>query len=114
MNRPNGEQSGFGSSLVFSTQRGTLKHPYDYYVAFFFPPPNFGGFCSEKWGGFTQPPLRDSIFERVLGMQVGICWMIFQWIWASAPGAYLTPGAQSHPGRFTAGSAAACLLPWGL
>lgn len=45
MNRPNGEQSGFGSSLVFSTQRGTLKHPYDYYVAFFPPPQTLGVFA---------------------------------------------------------------------
>ena len=37
MSRLNGEQSGFGSSWLFSTQRGALKHAYDY-VAFFFSP----------------------------------------------------------------------------
>lgn len=44
MNRPNGEQSGFGSSRVFSTQRGTLKHAYDYYVASSPPRPKLWGF----------------------------------------------------------------------
>lgn len=33
-----------------------------------------------------QPPLGLSIFGRILERQVGVCWMIFQQVWA--PGAH--------------------------
>lgn len=102
MNRPNGEQSGFGSSRVFSIQREALKHAYDCVALFF----------SKLWG-LVFLAVRNGEVSRSCPSGCPFLGEFWEGRWEFLDD-FPVPGAQSRPGRFTVGSAAACPLSWAL